>query len=264
VKNKKKRRQFLRSLDPYIPVILLILTLTGWEFAARMGWISPLFFPSPSRIGAYIVKMTLNGDLGINLLATIQRLFLGFLAGAIPGIILGLTMGWSHRLGKIIDPIIAALHPIPKVAIFPVIMIIFGIGEISKIVAIGIAAFFPVLINSMTSVRQFNPIYFEVSRNYGASRWKTFTRVVVPGSLPTVLSGIRIALNLSMVITITVELISARTGLGVLIFFAWQTLRIEQLYATLFITALLGISINFILQTISSKLVPWAETSKWD
>jgi NitT/TauT family transport system permease protein len=206
--------------------------------------------------------MLLNGDLWINLIATIRRLFFGFLVGAIPGIIVGLTMGWSRRLGKIIDPIIASLHPLPKIAIFPLIIIIFGIGEISKIVVIGIAAFFPVLINSMSGVRQFNPIYFEVSRNYGASRWKTFTRIIVPGSLPTVLSGIRIALNLSMVITITVELLSAQTGLGVLIFFAWQTLRIEELYAALITTAILGILLNTILLAISSRLVPWAFQGK--
>lgn len=263
---KKLRRWWMsfRFLDPYIPIILLIVLITVWEFSARMGWVSRLFFPAPSKIGAYIIKLALNGELWINLSSTIQTLFLGFLLGAVPGIILGLTMGWSHRLGRIIDPIIAAIHPIPKIAIFPLIMILFGIGEMSKIVAVGIAAFFPVLINSMTSVRQFNPIYFQVTRNFGASRWKTFTRVVVPGSLPTVISGILIALNLSMVITITVELIMPTTGLGVLIFFAWQTLRIEELYAALVITATLGIIMNNLLHFIAAKLVPWAQTSKWE
>lgn len=264
---KKKLRRWwisLRFLDPYIPLILLILILSVWELSARMGWISRLFFPAPSKIGAYIIKLILNGELWIHLSSTIKTLFMGFLLGAIPGIILGLTMGWSHRLGRIIDPIIAAIHPIPKIAIFPLIMILFGIGETSKVVSVGIAAFFPVLINSMTSVRQFNPIYFQVTRNFGASRWKTFTRVVVPGSLPTVISGILIALNLSMVITITVELISPSTGLGVLIFFAWQTLRIEELYAALVITATLGILMNNILHLIAAKLVPWAQTSKWE
>jgi len=262
MKNRVRYKRFLRSLDPYIPGILTILFLSGWELSSRMAWISPLFFPAPSRIFLKMINLSSTGELWVNLLATLKRLILGFLLGAIPGIILGLSMGWSRRLGKIIDPIIAALHPVPKIAVFPLILIIFGIGEFSRVIAIGLSAFFPALINSMSGVRQFNPIYFEVTRNFRASRWKTFWRVILPGSLPSVLSGIRIALNLSMVIAVTVELINAKTGLGVMIFFAWQVLRIENLYAALFTTAILGIIINSGLHLISARIAPWAETQR--
>ena len=209
--------------------------------------------------------MVVSGKLMTNLLSTIERLVLGFILGAIPGLVLGLLMGWSPRLRRIIDPFIAALHPLPKVAIFPIIMIIFGIGETSKIVAIAIAAFFPILINSMTGVRHLSPVFFEVTQNYGANRWTTLKRVVIPGSLPTVLSGIRIAVNLAMVITITVELLSASQGLGVIIWFAWQTMRIEELYASLVVTAV-GVLINFILFQLSKRIVPWVSTppEEWE
>ena len=136
-------------------------------------------------------------------------------------------------------------------------MIIFGIGEASKIVAISIAAFFPMLINCMSGVRQLNPVYFEVTQNYRASSWKTFSRVVFPGSLPLILTGTRLAINMAMVISIAVELLAAKEGLGVIIWFSWQTLRIEELYASLVVIALLGISINLFLQYLSKRLTPW-------
>ena len=204
--------------------------------------------------------MILDGRIATHLTASAIRLGLGFLIGGSIGLLLGLAMGWSARLRAFLDPIIAAVHPIPKIAIFPLIMIIFGIGETSKIVAISIAAFFPMLINSMTGVRQINPVYFEVARNYRASRMKTFSRVVVPGSLPSILSGIRLAVNMSLVISIAVELLAAKEGLGVIIWFSWQTLRIEELYASLIVIAVLGIGINGFIQLLARHFTPWSSS----
>jgi NitT/TauT family transport system permease protein len=244
-------------LEPWIPVLTIGFGLLLWEWLAQTGKLSRLFFPPPTQILGSLWKMLSSGKLTLHLKATIERLLIGFSIGGLTGLILGLAMGWSSRLRQIVDPLIAALHPIPKIAIFPLIMIIFGIGEASKIVAIAIAAFFPMLINSMAGVRQLNPVYFEVTKNYGATPWKTFSRVIIPGSLPLILSGTRLALNIAMVIAIAVELLAAKEGLGVIIWFSWQTLRIEELYASLVIISLVGISINLVLQYLSHRLAPW-------
>jgi NitT/TauT family transport system permease protein len=166
-------------------------------------------------------------------------------------------MGWSQRLRIVIDPFIAAAHPVPKIALLPIIMIIFGIGESSKVVVVGVAAFFPMVINAMAGVRQISPIHFEVAENYGANPVKTFTRVVVPGSLPLVLTGARLALNTALLLTIAVELVAAQKGLGVMVWFAWQTLRTEELYASVAATATMGVSFNLLLQRLAAHLVPW-------
>ena len=166
-------------------------------------------------------------------------------------------MGWSHRIRAVLDPAVAAFHPIPKIAVFPLIMVIFSIGEVSKVILIAIATFFPMLLNGMAGVKQINPTYFQVAENYGASRLKVFTRVVIPGSLAVVLVGVRIALNLALTLTVAVELVSARRGLGAMIWMAWETLRTEELYATIAITSLLGISFNFFIQRLSELLIPW-------
>jgi NitT/TauT family transport system permease protein len=153
--------------------------------------------------------------------------------------------------------LIAAIHPIPKIAIFPLILIIFGLGEISIIVVIAISAFFPALVSSMTGVRQLDPIYYEIGHNYGANRWNTFFRILLPGSLPMILSGIRLGLNTGLLITIAVELISSHSGLGVMIWFSWQTLRVEELYATMIVVACIGIIINIGLKAIFDWIAPW-------
>jgi ABC-type nitrate/sulfonate/bicarbonate transport system permease component len=246
-----------RRLEAWLPAIIIGLGLALWELLSRTGRLSALFFPAPSTIIASLIQMILNGKMVIHLRATIERLVIGFAIGGSAGLLLGLAMGWSPRLRQIIDPLIAAIHPIPKIAIFPLIMIIFGIGEASKIVAISIAAFFPMLLNCMSGVRQLNPVYFEVTQNYRASRWKTFSRLIVPGSLPLILTGTRLAINMAMVIAIAVELLAAKEGLGVIIWFSWQTLRIEELYASLVVIAGLGIGINLFLQYLSKRLTPW-------
>ena len=243
--------------EPWISALIVFVFFAGWELLARSGHISALFFPPPTKILRSFFELLVNGKLLVHLKASLYRLTVGFALGGLPGLMLGLFMGWSPRTRGVVDPIIAALHPIPKIAIFPLILVVFGIGEASKIVAIAVAAFFPMLINSMAGVRQINPVYFEVTRNYGASLWKTFTRVVIPGSLPMVLTGLRLAFNIALVIAIAVELLAAKEGLGVMIWFSWQTLRIEELYASLITTALLGISANFAIQRLSMRLAPW-------
>jgi len=201
--------------------------------------------------------MITTGDMVLNLIASLERICWGSIVGIVPGVAIGLAMGWSPRIRKLVDPFIAAIHPIPKIAIFPLIMIVFGIGEISKIVAISISAFFPMLINSMAGVRQLNPIYFEVAKNYGSTRWKTFTRIVFPGSLPMILTGVRLAINMALIITVSVEMLSAQLGLGVLIWFAWETLRTQDLYATLIVIAAVGLALNFLLQEAAVFLTRW-------
>ena len=124
-------------------------------------------------------------------------------------------------------------------------------------VVVAVGVFFPMLINTMAGVRQISLIHFEVAQNYGASLFKVFTRVVVPGSLPLVLTGARLALNIALLLTIAVEMVAAQEGLGEMIWFAWETLRTEELYASLIVIAALGISFNFLLQRLRARLVPW-------
>lgn len=244
-------------LERWGAMLLVSLGLVIWEWQVRGGNLSPLFFPAPTVIIRTLGRWFANGELIPHLLATLSRLFLGFTVGSTTGGLVGLSMGWSRRLRVLIDPLLAAAHPVPKIAILPLVMILFGIGETSKIVLVAVAAFFPMVINTMAGVRQIPPLYFEVARNYHAERLKVFTRVIIPGSFPLILTGIRLALNVSLLLTIAVELVAAQQGLGALIWLAWETLRTEELYASLAVIAALGIGGNVGIQYLTHYLVPW-------
>jgi NitT/TauT family transport system permease protein len=155
------------------------------------------------------------------------------------------------------DPFVAALHPIPKLALLPLFMVLLGVGEAPKVFLVAVAAFFPMLINTTAGVRQINPMHFDLARNYGAGMVRVLGRVVLPGSLPLILAGFRLSANLALVITIAVEMISSEVGLGALVWLSWQLLRVELLYATLVVTALLGIGLSFSLERLERRLAPW-------
>ena len=231
--------------------------LGAWEILARTETISPIFFPPPSSIATVLVAALVEGEILTHAWVTIVRVLTGFTLGAGPGLLLGLAMGASTRLRAQLDPLVAAAHPIPKIAVLPLVLVVFGIGEASKIVLAAVGAFFPMAINTMAGVRQISPIHFEVARSYGASRLRLFTRVVLPGSLPFTLTGARLSLNVALMLTIAVELVAAQRGLGQMLWFAWQTFRIEEVYAGLITSSVIGIALNGILGRFSAWAMPW-------
>ena len=245
------RRPWLLSL---VPVLAMV---AAWEVAARAGAVPVLFFPAPSRIFATVVRLAAEGVLAVHLGATVGRTLLGALLGCAPAAFVGLAMGWSPRVRAALDPIVAALHPLPKIALLPLMMVLFGVGETSRVAAVATGAFFPMLLSAAAGVRQISPIHFEVVRSYGGSRRKLFSRVVLPGALPLLLTGLRLSLNLALLIAIAVELVAAEQGLGRLLWIAWETQRTDQLWAGLVVIAALGVGINVSLAVLARRLVLW-------
>ena len=252
-------RRLMRPDRPKVwpSLVAAAVVLACWEWQVRAGGLSALFFPAPSTISLTLLRLSREGVLFTHLAATVSRVVLGMALGALPGLVLGLTMGWSRRLHALVDPVIAAAHPLPKIAVLPLVMIVFGIGEVSKLIVVAFAAFFPMLISTVGGVRHISPIHFDVAHNYGATSFQVLKRVVAPGSLPGILTGARLALNTALLVTIAVELVAAREGLGEMIWFSWQTMRTEELYAALFVIAALGILLNVSLQWLTRRLVPW-------
>lgn len=248
-------KRFIRGrwLTAWIFIILLAL----WEWFSRTGILSSLFFPAPTIVIRSIFQSIAAGQLTINLSATLIRVLLGFTMGGMVGILLGIAMGLWKNFQAVVDPFISAAHPIPKIAILPLIMIILGIGEESKVAVIAVSAFFPMVINTVAGISQIDQLYFDVTKNYGAGTVGIVKRVIVPGSLPLILSGARIALNTSLVVAIALELVAADRGLGAMIWLSWETFRIEELYVSLFTTALLGLGFNLLLLFVMKILIPW-------
>ena len=240
-----------------LSAISVVVFLLLWEFVGRTGKVSTTFFPEPSKILTSMLSLIKSGELASATGATLLRFAGGLVCGSLLGALLGLMMGWWPTLYAILDPFIAAVYPIPKIAIFPLLMIIFGLGEGSKFVAILLSSFFPMLVTSLAGVRQINKVYFEVGQNYGARGLQVLTHILLPGSLPSLMTGLRLSTNMAFVIAISVEVISAMAGLGVLLWFGWQTFRVSELYAVLVVISLLGILFNIVLEKLTQFFIPW-------
>ncbi len=229
-----------------------------WEMMVRNGLISPFLAPAPSAVVRALVSQFTTGTIIPHLTATLYRVTAGLIIGGTVGTTAGLLMGTIPRLRAIADPFVAAIHPLPKIAILPVVMALLGIGDASRIAVISLGVFFPMMINTMSGVRAINQTHIDAARNYGARGFKLFTRVMLPASLPMVLSGFRIALNVGLLITITTEIAGATVGLGALIWMSWEVLQMEVLYATLFVIMALGVTCNLVVKLLTMTLTPWS------
>ena len=237
---------------------LAIALISLWELTARSGGISPLLAPAPTTVVATLFRQIQSGELAPHMIATLSRVVAGLVIGGTAGVGMGILMGTIPRVRAIADPFISAFHPLPKIAILPVVMALLGIGDTSRIAVIALAVFFPMMINTLGGVTQISRTHIDVARNYGASGWKLFARVMFPASLPMMFAGFRIALNLALLIAISIEIASASVGLGALIWMSWEVLRIDVLYAALVVIMALGVSFNLIVRALTARLVPWS------
>jgi len=242
-----------RLLSLFSPFLLLLL----WEVLVQVGLLDKRFFPAPSSIVSTFTNLIATGELFKHLQASIGRIFVGFMLGAVPALIVGVAMGLSRWLRAFLSPMVAALYPIPKIAILPLVMLIFGLGEPSKYVIIAIGVFFLVLYNTMAGVMNIPNIYLDVGRNFGASKFQFFTTVALPGALPLIFTGIKLAAGVALLIIVAAEFVGAKTGIGYLIWQSWQTFSVETMYVGLVVISMLGYLVSLGLDELEHVLIPW-------
>jgi ABC-type nitrate/sulfonate/bicarbonate transport system permease component len=235
------------------PLVLLLV----WEALVWSKVVDARFVPAPSTIFQSAWQMTLSGELWEHVRASLVRLAAGFLIGVIPGVALGLVMGLNRYVRAALDPLVAATYPIPKIAILPLLMLAFGIGEASKIAIIAIAVVYLALINTMLGVMTLDRVYFEVARNYGAPWRKLFTRVIIPGALPHIFTGLRLSLGVSLIVIVGAEFVAAKSGIGYLIWTSWESLVIEKMFVGIIVITVLGVVFTAALKEVESLCIPW-------
>jgi len=241
-----------RVLSVASPVALFVL----WEIASRAHWIDPRFFPAPSSIAGTFGQMIANGTLLSNTLTTLERLAIGIVVGGVPGLLLGLAMGLYRPVYALVDPLISATYPVPKSAILPLILLVFGLGEPSKIAMVAIGMFYPVVINTAAGVRQIDRIYFDVGRNFGARGWPVFHTIAFPGALPVIMTGVKLGAGLGLILIAIAEMVGAQSGLGFLIWNAWQILQVNVMYVGLITIAVIGFVLTVLLNELERLLIP--------
>ncbi len=242
-----------RLLSIFSPLLLLIL----WELAVRTQLLDARFFPAPTSIVGTFGTLIASGELLQHLSASIVRIFVGFLLGSIPALVLGIVMGLSPIVRAAINPMVAATYPVPKIAILPLIMLIFGLGEMSKYVIVAIGAFFLVLINTMAGVMNIEQIYLDVGKNFGASRKDMYLTIALPGALPLIFAGVRLGWGVALLLIVAAEFVGAKTGIGYLIWQSWQTFSVEAMFVGLIVISILGYISSLILDELERILIPW-------
>ena len=246
-----------RSRDRLLAVASPVGLLLIWEMGARLGFIDTRFFPAPSSVLALLFEMLKSGELLTHTGKSLQRLAWGAVIGGVPALVLGIVMGLNRTLRALVDPIIAATYPIPKSSILPLALLIFGLGESSKIFMVAIGVFFPVAINATTGVLEINKIYLDVGRNYKADRWNMFWTIALPGALPVIMTGFKLGIGIGLILIAIAEMIGAKSGLGFLIWSAWETFAVEQMYVGLFMIALIGFILTVALNELERFIIPW-------
>ncbi len=242
-----------RALSIASPLALLLL----WEVLARIPSRLTHFVAPPSLVMVTVWQMALTGELWQHMGWSFLRVMLGFAAGALPGIAVGLMMGLIPTVRAALQPIVAATLPIPKTALLPWIILLLGVGESSRVTIIGIGVFFLVLVNTMAGVMGIDPIYLDVGRNFGARGWRFYRTIAFPGALPTIFAGLKLGLGTAYLLIVFAEQIGVREGVGYLIWQAYDTFDIERMFAGLLLTSLLGFLSMTALSALERRWVPW-------
>ena len=250
-----KRILFKREF--IVPFLSTFLVLFIWEISSRTGIISTYFFPPPTLIGESLIKIGGKGDLFHHTLVTLYRLFLAFLMAAIPGVAIGLAMGLWRSVRSMVDPIVLLLYPIPSVAFLPMVMLYFGFGDLSLLITSAITPFFLITVNTMAGVSHLEKVILEAGKNYGASGWRLFCKVILPGTLPYIFTGFRLGLGIALIVVIAVELVAAKMGLGSMLWTCWQIFKIEEMYCGLIFIGLMGLFFTYGLSWLADFLMPW-------
>jgi NitT/TauT family transport system permease protein len=240
-----------------ITILSPILILVAWEAAAQARLIDTRFVPAPSTILATGWTLLKSGELLVHIGATLYRLALGFSLGTILGIALGMAMGLNRFVRAAIDPIVAAIYPIPKIAIFPLLMLAFGLGDGSKIVVVALTVFLLTTINTMTGVLSIERAYFDVARNFRSPRSKLYSRLIIPAILPIIFSGLRIGLGTALVVLVATEFVASQSGIGYLIWNSWQLLLVDQMFVGIICITVLGLCFTAILKELERYFTPW-------
>ncbi len=242
-----------RLISVTSPILLLFL----WEGAGRVGALDTRFFPPPSAIAETFAQLLRSGELLEHTVTSLGRIVIGFGIGAVPALVLGIVMGLSRLVRAALNPMVGALYPIPKTAIFPLLLLVFGIGEPSKYAIVAIGVFFLVLLNTIAGVLSIEPVYLDVGRNFGASRLQTFRTIALPGALPLIFTGLRLGWGNALLLIVVAEILAARSGIGYFINNSYQTFQVEKMYAGLIVISVIGYVSFLALDELQRWLIPW-------
>jgi ABC-type nitrate/sulfonate/bicarbonate transport system permease component len=254
---QRRRRLIDTALAWGVPIVLIGL----WELGADRGLFRVQFFPAPSAIVAEGVSLVKSGELQSNLAISLERVAIGLALGVAAGAIVGLVMGMSHLVRAALDPLLSALYTVPKLALLPVFLLIFGLGEVPIDLSIAVSVFFFMWISTMEAILAVGEGYREVASSFGATRWQMFRHVLLPATLPGMMVALQLSAGVSVLVMVGVEFVMGSDGIGNMIWLSWSLFLATKMYVGIVVVAVLGLVMIRLVRLLTRFVVPWASAN---
>jgi NitT/TauT family transport system permease protein len=237
--------------------VLVVALLVAWEAAARSGLWSPLLFPSLASIAWELGRLLASGDFLLEAWVTLERALGGFALAAGVGVLLGTLMGRSPFVAGLLDPLFSGTYAVPKLALFPIFVFVFGIGSLSKVALVFLECLYPIVIMSYHGARGVNRTLLWSAHNMGASRAAVLRRVVIPAAAPFVFAGFRVAAPVAMIVVVITEMVSSADGLGYRVIYSLSSLKTDRMLAVVVVIAALGHALDRAVVLLRDRLIYW-------
>ncbi|MFM0416240.1 ABC transporter permease subunit [Paraburkholderia aromaticivorans] len=247
------KRTLYRWLSWAVPALVLVL----WQVAARVGLIAPQVLPAPSSVAASALDLARNGDLFIHLGVSLLRAATGFAIGGTIGLALGILVGFSPLAQALLDRSIQMVRAIPFLAMLPLVIVWFGVGEAAKIFLVALAVLFPIYINTMLGIRQIDPKLMELAKVIGLNRSAVVRRIILPGAMPSILTGVRYALAHAWLALVIAETLATTKGIGFLAMDAREFLQTNVILLTIIIYAIVGVVADALVRLLEARFLSW-------
>lgn len=244
----------LRRVGPWLVPFAI---LAGWQVAAQLGWLSTRILPAPSAVLAATWTLAACGELFVHLQASFVRAAIGFAIGGGIGFFFGLINGGYRLAENLFDTTLQMVRNVPHLALIPLVILWFGIGEEGKLFLVALGVFFPVYLNTFHGIRSVDAALVEMGRSYGLSGWSLFRHVILPGALPSILVGVRYALGFMWLTLIVAETIAASSGIGYMAMNAREFLQTDIVVAAILLYAVLGKLADVAARLLERRLLRW-------
>lgn len=238
--------------------VSVLVFLTVWELACRVGLVDPIF-AAPSDVLTKGIAMGKDGSLLGHVLASARRVMTGFLAAVIVAVPLGIMLGTSRYARAAFDPLLSFLRPLPSMSWIPLSLLWFGITETQKYSIVFMGTFAPALVYVIEATRNIDPLLVRAAQNLGASRWQVMREVILPGSLPQILSGMKVILGLAWTCVISAELVAAREGLGFMIMNGKEFFQTEIVVLGMVMISITVLVTDFVFRLIENHILRWQQ-----
>jgi NitT/TauT family transport system permease protein len=235
------------------PFLLLLL----WEGLSRLGILDRRFFPPPSEVLGTARQMLQDGSLARATGDSVRRLAIGYTSGAVLGIVVGLWLGLSSWSRALFEPWLIVTYPVPKLAVYPLLVLIVGLGEPPIVILLAIAIFYVVAINLIAGVMAIRPVILDVGRDCGASFLQLVRTIALPAAMPHIFTGLEISMGIAYIVLVAAEFVGAKSGLGSVIWSSWQLFDVAPMYVAIVTISVLGYASVMLLRLAAGWVMPW-------